>query len=117
MSPGETRARVVLMTAPDREVALRLSRALVEDGLAACANVISGMTSIFRWEGAVETAEEVLVVLKTRIERVDALMERAVALHPYDVPEFLSLPVENGHHPYVAWVLAETTNDEGTAGR
>lgn len=117
MTPGETRARVVLTTAPDREVALRLSRGLVEDGLAACANILPGVTSIFRWEGKVETADEVLVVLKTRVERVDDLVERAVQLHPYDVPEFLSLPVESGHHPYVAWVLAETTNDEGTAGR
>lgn len=117
MSPGETRARVILMTAPDREVAVRLSRGLVEEGLAACANIVPGVTSIFRWEGEVETADEVMVVLKTRIERVEALVERVVELHPYDVPEFLSLPVESGHHPYVAWVLAETTNDEGTAGR
>lgn len=104
-----TDVRVVLTTAPDRETAERLGRALVEERLAACANVLPGVTSIFRWRGAVERADEVLVVLKTPADRVGALVERVAALHPYDVPEALALAVEAGHGPYLDWVRAETS--------
>ncbi|MBW3533855.1 MAG: divalent-cation tolerance protein CutA [Gemmatimonadetes bacterium] len=96
------------MTAPDRETGERLGRALVEERRAACANVIPTVTSIFWWEGAVERAEEVLVVLKTPAAQVAALVERAVELHPYDVPEVLALPVEAGHPAYLAWVREES---------
>ena len=104
----ETGVRTVLMTAPDQEVALTLVRELVEDHLAACGNVVSGLTSVYRWEGQVESAQEVLVILKTSRTRVEALLERAAELHPYEVPELLVLPVEEGHPRYLQWVLDET---------
>lgn len=110
-----TDVRVVLMTAPDRETGERLGRALVEERRAACANVIGGVTSIFWWEDAVERADEALVVLKTPAAEVAALVERAVELHPYDVPEVIALPVEAGNEPYLAWVRAEARAAE--AGR
>ncbi|HEX6938921.1 MAG TPA: divalent-cation tolerance protein CutA [Longimicrobiales bacterium] len=100
----ESGARVVLMTAPDRETAERLVRALVEERLVACGNIVPGLTSIYRWQGAIECESEVLVILKTAVEAVPALLARAPALHPYAVPELLVLPVEAGHRPYLEWV-------------
>jgi periplasmic divalent cation tolerance protein len=105
-------ACVVLMSAPDRESAERLGTTLVEERLAACASVVSGARSIYWWEGKVERAEEALLVVKTTAERVGALRERAVALHPYEVPELLALPVSEGHEPYLAWLAGEV----GSAG-
>lgn len=105
--------RTVLMTAPDPEVAERLATELVEARLAACANLVPGVTSIYRWEGAMERAAEVLMVLKTTEERLPALVARAAELHPYDVPEVLALPVHEGYGPYLRWVAEETSSGDG----
>jgi periplasmic divalent cation tolerance protein len=88
-------------TAEDGE---RIARALVERRLAACVNVVSGVVSVYRWKGAVEREEERLLVIKTRAGRLEALREALVALHPYEVPELIALPVEAGHPPYLAWL-------------
>ncbi len=101
--PG-TDVRVVLITTPDPETATRLARALVEEGLAACGNILSGLRSIYRWQGNIEDATEALLMLKTTAAQAEALATRAVALHPYEVPEVLVLPVESGHGPYLDWV-------------
>lgn len=101
-------ARLILVTVPDREVATALARALVEERLAACVNLLPGVHSIYRWEGAVESADEVLLLLKTRADRVDTLRRRVVSLHPYDLPEFVVVPVEGGLDRYLAWILAES---------
>jgi periplasmic divalent cation tolerance protein len=103
-----TDARVVLVTAPDAEAAARLARALVEERLAACGNVVPAIRSIYRWEGSVHDEGEALLVLKTRAARVDALRARVLELHPYQVPEVLVLPVEAGSEAYLAWIAAET---------
>jgi periplasmic divalent cation tolerance protein len=102
-----TEVRVVLTTAPSIEVAERIAGALVEERLAACATVVPGVVSIYRWEGALRREGEVLVVLKTTGERVESLRSRLVELHPYDVPEVLALSVQAGHEPYLAWVRDE----------
>ncbi|HSG46937.1 MAG TPA: divalent-cation tolerance protein CutA [Longimicrobiales bacterium] len=99
--------RLVLVTSPAAE-APALARRLVEERLAACVNLLSGMASVYRWEGKVEEAEETLMILKTSAGRIRELRERVVALHPYDVPEFVVVPVESGLESYLAWVLAET---------
>lgn len=99
----------VLMTAPDAETGERLGARLVEERLAACANVLSGVVSIFRWEGEVKTEGEALVILKTTMARLDELRERAVSIHPYDVPEVIALPVTAGHAPYLEWVRVEAS--------
>jgi periplasmic divalent cation tolerance protein len=99
--------RVAFATAPDAEVAARIARALVEERLVACANLVAGVRSIYRWQGRVEDESEVMLVLKTRADRVDALAERLQALHPYDVPELVVLPVVAGLAPYLDWVRAE----------
>lgn len=96
--------RTVLMTAPDMEVAEGLARTVVEEGLAACANLLPGVVSLYRWEGELQRDDEVLLVLKSTAGALERLRARAVALHPYDVPEFLALPVVDGHEPYLGWV-------------
>jgi len=103
-----TDARVVLMTAPDRATAESLAESVVGERLAACASLVPGLTSLFWWEGRVQRAEEVLLLLKTEADRVPALIARAAELHPYDVPEVLALQVDAGFGPYLDWVRAET---------
>jgi periplasmic divalent cation tolerance protein len=95
---------VVLVTAPDLAVGARLGRSLVEEGLAACANLVPGVRSIYRWQGEIHDDPEVLLIVKTRASLVEALAARVRALHPYELPEVLALPVAGGSAAYLAWV-------------
>lgn len=99
-----TGARVVLVTAPDAAAAEELVGTLVEEGVVACGNILPGIRSIYRWEGRVENSTEALVLFKTTVDGAARLAERVPALHPYDVPEVLVLPVEAGHRPYLDWI-------------
>ena len=101
--------RVVLVTAPDAETGTRIARSLVEEGLIACANLVPGIRSIYRWQGRVAEDAEVLLVLKTRASRCAALAARVKALHPYELPEVIALPVADGSVAYLDWVLAESS--------
>lgn len=103
-------ACVALMTVPDVEVGERLVRTLVEEGVVACGNIVPGLTSIYRWKGAVERDAEALVILKLVEEAVPRLLTRAPELHPYEVPEVLVLPVIAGHDPYLDWLAESTTS-------
>ncbi len=100
---------MVLVTAPDRKTARRLSRALVGERLAACANVVGGLRSIYRWKGKVRDDAEVLLVIKTRRALFRRLAARVQELHPYSIPEVLALPVAGGNVSYLAWLRAETS--------
>ena len=111
--PRDGQVMVALTTAPSAEVAERIGRTLVEERLAACANVLGGVTSIFRWEGAVQRESEVLVILKTTAGEVEDLERRLAALHPYDVPELVVFPIEAGHAPYLEWVRATVGGQVG----
>jgi periplasmic divalent cation tolerance protein len=95
---------VVLSTVGTAEDAARIARALVERRLAACVNVVPAVRSIYRWKGRVEEDEERMLVIKTRSDRSAALREALVALHPYELPEAIVLPIEAGHAPYLAWI-------------
>lgn len=86
--------------------ARQIARTLVEERLAACVNIVPAVTSIYRWKGTVEEEPELILVIKTRAERVDALKARLVELHPYELPEFVVIPIGGGHPPYLDW-LAE----------
>lgn len=99
---------IVLMTAGSAEEAERLARALVDERLAACVNIIGPIRSIYRWQGQVEDAPELLLIGKTRQDLVPALAERVRALHSYQVPEVLALPVIGGWPPYLRWLAGET---------
>jgi periplasmic divalent cation tolerance protein len=99
---------VILSTCPDTAAAERLARTLVEESLAACVNVVPGLRSIYRWNGAVQADEEVLMIVKTTAARLEAARVRLVALHPYEVPEAIALPIADGHHAYLEWVATAT---------
>jgi periplasmic divalent cation tolerance protein len=101
--------RVVLVTAPDAATAEVLARALVEERLAACVNVVPGVRSIYRWQGRVEEAAELLLVAKTRADRGAALAARVRELHPYELPEVLELPALGGSEAYLGWVREESS--------
>lgn len=100
---SEPETVVVLVTGPDAELETMAER-VVEERLAACANLIPGVRSVYRWEGEVQRDDEALAVLKTTRTAVEALRDRVLELHPYDVPEFLALPVEVGSGPYMRWI-------------
>ena len=106
-SPEKAVVTAVLTTAPDTSVAESLAQRLVEERLAACANVLPGVTSVFWWEGSVQSEGEVLVLLKSTEARYPALRDRLLELHPYDVPEVLRLPVAGGSEGYLEWVRSE----------
>jgi periplasmic divalent cation tolerance protein len=99
---------IVYVTAASRDDALRLGRAMVDERLAACANVLDGMTSVYRWEGAVREDQEVVLILKTRTELVGPLTERVRQLHPYDCPCVISWRVDRGNPDYLRWIENET---------
>ena len=95
---------VALCTAPDAEVAERLGRRAVEEGRAACANLVPEVRSVFRWEGEVQSEAEVLIVFKTTRAAYPALAALIRTAHPYEVPELIAWPLAAGLEPYLAWV-------------
>ena len=99
---------LALSTAPDAATAERIARALVDERLIACANLVPGLTSIYRWQGTVQSDAEVLLLMKTRRALVQRLKERLPQLHPYQVPELVVTEVTDGLAPYCAWVRGET---------
>jgi periplasmic divalent cation tolerance protein len=100
---------VVLCTFPSHEVAVKVADQLVEERLAACVNLVPGLTSIYRWKGDTARDAEVLALIKTRRERYDAVAARLAALHPYEVPEVVALPAEAVAGAYAEWVRVQTT--------
>lgn len=99
---------LVLVTAPDGEVAATLARRLLEERLVACVNIVPGVRSLYWWEEEVQESEEVLMLLKARREDVGAIAERIRGLHPYEVPEVVATEVVGGLTAYLDWVRAET---------
>ena len=102
-------ARIVISTAGSEEEAAKIARELVERGLAACVSRLSGLRSVYRWQAAVEEAEEVLLLIKTSQERLQELEAALRVLHSYAVPEFLVLPVMAGSAGYLEWLLSSIT--------
>lgn len=100
---------LVYMTAGSAEEARAIGRALVEARLAACVNIVDGMTSLYWWEGEIEEGSEAIVIAKTREALVDALTEKVRALHGYDCPCVVSLRIGGGNPAFLDWIEAETT--------
>ena len=100
---------VVLTTLPGDADASAFARTLVEERLAACVNLLPAMESFYRWEGEIERDTERQVVFKTTRGRVVTLWERVRDLHPYDVPEFVVLPIVDGNDAYLRWIAEATT--------
>ena len=100
-----TDKRVVLVTCSSQEEASRIARAVVTARLAACVNILdSPVRSVYRWKGRIETAMEFLLVIKTRRTRLRALESAVAALHSYQTPEFIALPVAEGSRKYLSWL-------------
>ena len=96
------------VTAPSREAALAIGRAVVAERLAACANVVDGAASVYWWRGKLEEAREAVLILKTRAELVERLTARVKALHSYQCPCVVALPIAGGNPEYLDWIAAET---------
>ncbi len=99
---------LVLTTLPDAESARTLARALVEGRLAACVTIGAPVESMYHWQGAIETAQEVPVTVKTRGELFDEVAAVIRSRHPYELPEILAVPINDGWPAYLAWIDAET---------
>ena len=108
MDRAGTNTLLVLTNLPDADTAKTLAAALVGERLAACVNVLAGCTSIYRWKGAVEEAQEVPVLIKTNAERYADLEAGIRRLHPYEVPEIIAVRIVDGLPEYLAWVADET---------
>ncbi len=103
---------IVLTTWPADRDSTALARTLVDEGLAACVNVLPAMYSTYRWQGAVTVDREQQVIIKTRHAMLEALTARLTALHPYEVPELLILDVVGGSTQYIDWLRAATTGTQ-----
>ena len=108
MAPKSGGEIVVFVTAASEEEASRIGRAVVEAGLAACANVLPGIRSIFRWEGKISEEQESLMLLKTRANLFEELVSAIKKLHSYKVPEIIGLPIEKGSADYLKWIREVT---------
>jgi periplasmic divalent cation tolerance protein len=101
---------LVCSTFPEIETARRIARQLVSENLAACANIIPAVESIYRWQGKIENANETLVFFKTTSARYPAFQDRLKVLHPYDVPEIICLRIADGLPEYLQWINANTSS-------
>jgi periplasmic divalent cation tolerance protein len=100
---------VILITAPSLEVGKQIARRLIEQNLAACVNIISPALSIYRWEGQIQEDEETLLIVKSRAELfIDHVIPTVKAIHPYQVPEIIALPIQAGLDAYLEWLQKET---------
>lgn len=101
--------KIVFSTINDEDQARRIASQLVQEHLAACVNLLSGVQSLYRWEGRVTRDQEILMLIKTQASQLEALTRRLTELHPYDVPECIAVAVESGFQPYLDWVKTETS--------
>lgn len=108
MTAGSEDLILVLTNLPDRDTATRLARALVETRAAACVNILAACTSVYRWQGEIESAEEVPLLVKTRASLYPQVEQTIRAHHPFELPEIVSVPVSAGWPAYLRWVADET---------
>jgi periplasmic divalent cation tolerance protein len=99
---------LVYSTFPTSKGAEDAGRLIVSERLAACVNILPGMVSLYRWQGAINRDQEVVMIIKTRASLAEKVIERVRALHPYEVPALLVLPTESGSRPFLDWIMSET---------
>lgn len=104
-------ALLVLSTCPNQDVADRISQALVSEGLAACVSRITDVQSTYRWQGKVQTNDEILLLIKTTQARYAEVQNRILRLHPYELPEVIAVEAHTGFDRYLAWIDSETRSD------
>lgn len=100
---------LLLCTCPSQASADLISEQLLERRLAACINQLAPVRSVYRWQGKIEWASEIQLIIKSRISLFADIEQRILALHPYETPELLMLPITGGHTPYLAWLMEETS--------
>ena len=105
-----TSVHIVLCTVPDRDTAKLLARMLVTERLAACVTIVPGVSSVYRWAGAVEESDEILLIIKTCHTVFETLKSRICTCHPYELPEIIAVPLEDGLREYLDWIA--TTIEE-----
>ncbi len=103
MEPAATHI-IVLITTSSRQEAEAIGKTLIESRLAACVNIVAGVSSLFRWQGAIEHQEEVLMLVKSRTDCLPSIIEAVKRLHTYTVPELVALPILAGSPDYLAWI-------------
>ena len=116
MSGAPVEAIVVFIAAPSREEAGQLADMLVSKRLAACVQIMPEMESVYRWQGKVERQREVLLIAKTVSSKFAELEREVVALHSYETPEIVALPLTAGSHPYLEWLSASVTEEDQKDG-
>ena len=99
-----TDARIILTTVALHETAIKIARTLVEEHLAACVNITPAAESVYWWQGKIEQSLEYILMIKTSVDKVEALRARLLATHPYETPEFIVRAVEGGSEAYLAWI-------------
>jgi len=110
MKKSAEQVLVILVTVVNQQDAIRIGEAMVNGRLAACANIIPRIQSIYRWKSKVVKAKEALLILKSTKSRYRALEKAIKAIHTYEIPEIIALPVKDGHDRYIGWVRGETNN-------
>lgn len=109
----EPAVRAVFVSGPDSATLESIGRALVDERLAACVNIIPAVTSVYRWQGETRADAEALAIIKTTEDRIRAVGLRVADLHPYDVPEFIAVEVPEGSPAYLQWVRESVTEGSG----
>jgi periplasmic divalent cation tolerance protein len=109
-SHAHTQAIVVLVTASSELEATKIGQAVVEGGVAACANIVPHLTSLFRWEGKLSKEQEVLILIKSRLDLFQDLAAVIKRVHSYQVPEIIALPIIEGSSEYLKWVIESTVS-------
>ncbi|MCX7794426.1 MAG: divalent-cation tolerance protein CutA [Thermodesulfovibrionales bacterium] len=95
---------VIFITAPDEDISARIARALVEERLAGCINIVKDIRSIYFWQGKIEDEPEVLMVVKTKKKLFNKLKDKVKSIHPYTVPEIIAMPIVEGSEDYLKWL-------------
>jgi periplasmic divalent cation tolerance protein len=101
---------IVFCACPNQESAEQIANNLIENRLAACVNISSPIKSVYRWQGEIETAEEVMLLIKTGASSYDRLEQAILSLHPYELPEVVAVPVDKGQQNYLGWITQCTSS-------
>ena len=101
--------RMVFVTTKDKHEARAIATGLLEKKLIACANIVKGVESLFFWEGKIDEADEVMLILKTKASLMEEIIKTVKSLHSYQVPEIIAVPIQEGNQPYLDWVNESTT--------
>ncbi len=96
--------QLIFCTCPDQQIAKRIAECLVRDKFAACVNIVPGITSIYEWQGKIESTQEHLLIIKSCAEKFSAIESKIKQLHPYELPEILAVPIERGLPEYLQWI-------------